>query len=75
LTFEQEPKMTQSSSTHVSRRTTGIRTALVLAMVALASFGGIILAEYSGSQQVGVGVIGLALIAFLLVAMTRPGRK
>jgi len=67
--------MTQSSSTHASRRTTSLRTAFILALVALASFGGIILAEYSGSQQVGIGVLGLALIAFLLVAMTRPGDK
>jgi hypothetical protein len=65
----------QSSSTNVSQhRTASIRSALVLAVAALASFGGIILAEYSGSPQVGIGVLGLIFVAFLLVAMTRKGR-
>ena len=67
--------MMQSSSTPVSRqRATSVRIALSLAVVALASFGGVILAEYTGSPQIGAGVLGLALVAFLLVAMTRRER-
>jgi hypothetical protein len=66
----------QSSSINVSqRRAANIRSALVLAVAALAAFGGVILAEYSGSPQVGVGVLGLIFVAFLLVAMTRRDHR
>jgi len=57
------------------QRAAGVRTALVLAVVALASFGGIILAQYSGSPRVGLGILGLAFVGFLLAAMTRRGRR
>jgi hypothetical protein len=66
--------MTQASLPRVSRRGTSVRAAVALAVVALASFGAII-AEYSGSLQVGMGVLGEALVAFLLVAMTRRVRR
>jgi hypothetical protein len=41
-------------------------------VTALASFGGVILARYSGSPEVGFGAFGLVLVGFLLAAMTRP---
>jgi hypothetical protein len=63
--------MKQANSTRASQRAAGVRTALVLAVVALASFGGIILAQYSGSPKVGLGILGLAFVGFLLAAMTR----
>jgi hypothetical protein len=63
--------MRQANSTVKSQRAAGVRTALVLAVVALASFGGIILAQYSGSPKVGLGMLGLAFVGFLLAAMTR----
>ena len=66
--------MTEANSTRTSQRAASVRTAVTLAGVALASFGAII-AEYSGSPQVGMGVLGLALVAFLLVAMTRNVRR
>ena len=67
--------MRQASSTVTSRRAADVRTALVLAVVALASFGGIILAQYSGSSKVGLGILGLAVVGFLLAAMTHRGRR
>jgi hypothetical protein len=48
---------------------------VVLAVVALASFGGIILTQYSGSPRVGLGILGLAFVGFLLAAMTRRVRR
>ena len=66
--------MTQASLPRVSQRGTSARTAVALAGVALASFGAII-AEYSGWPQVGMGVLGEALVVFLLVAMTRRVRR
>lgn len=67
--------MKETNSTRASQRAAGVRTALVLAVVALVSFGGIILAQYSGSPKLGVGVVGLAFVGFLLGAMTRRGRR
>jgi len=67
--------MTQANSTRASQRAASVRTAVVLAVVALASFGGIILAQYSGSPKVGLGVLGLAFVGFLLAAMTRRPRR
>jgi hypothetical protein len=67
--------MKQANSILASQRAAGVRTALVLAIVALASFGGIILAQYTGSPKVGLGMLGLAFVGFLLVAMTRRPRR
>ena len=67
--------MKQANSTLALQRAAGVRTALVLAVVALASFGGIILAQYSGSPKVLLGMLGLAFVGFLLAAMTRRGRR
>jgi len=66
--------MTQASLLRVSRRGTSVCTAVALTGVALASFGAII-AEYAGSPQVGMGVLGEALVVFLLVALTRRVRR
>ena len=67
--------MRQANSTVTLQRAAGVRTALVLAVVALASFGGIMLAQYSGSPRVGLGILGLAFVGFLLAAMTRRRRR
>jgi hypothetical protein len=67
--------MMEANSTRASQRAASTRTAVGLAVVALALFGGIILAQNSGSPEVGIGVLGLALVAFLLVAMTRRVRR
>src|SRR2546429_631947 len=39
------------------------RTALTLASIAVVFFGGIIASQYSGSASVGMGVLGLAIVA------------
>ena len=67
--------MMEAKSNRTSQRAASIRTAVGLAVVALASFGGIILAQYSGSPKVGLGILGLAFVGFLLAAMTRRGRR
>ena len=67
--------MKQATSRSISRRGTSVRAAVVLAVVALTFFGGAMLAQYSGSPQIAIGMVGLALVAFLLVAMTRKASK
>ena len=67
--------MTQANSTREPQRAASVRTAVVLAVVALASFGGIILAQYSGSPKLGLGMLGLAFVGLLLAAMTRRGHR
>jgi hypothetical protein len=66
--------MMERNSPRALQRAASIRTAVGLAVVVLAAFGAI-LAEYSGSPQVGIGVLGLSFVAFLLVAMTRRTRR
>lgn len=58
-----------------AQRAANLRTALTLLSIAVALFGGIILAQYSGGLAVGIGVAGLALIGFPLVAILRKLRQ
>jgi ABC-type uncharacterized transport system permease subunit len=51
------------------------RIALVLLSIAVVFFGGVILAQYSGAPSVGIGVLGFAILGFLLVAIGRNVRK
>ena len=67
--------MTEAKSTLALQRAAGVRSALALAVAALASFGGVILAQYSGSPKVGLGALGLVLVGFLLAAMIRRDRR
>ena len=48
-----------------------LRTALILLSIALVFFGGIIVSQYAGGNAVGMGVLGLAIIGFLLVMVGR----
>jgi hypothetical protein len=66
--------MAQARSTRPSHRGTIARTALILAVVAFISFGGFVLAQYSGSPTLSMGVLGLVLVGFLLAALTRVDR-
>ena len=66
--------MTHARSTRLSHRSTIARTALILAVVALISFGGFVLAQYSGSPTLAMGVLGLVFVGFLLAALTRMDR-
>jgi hypothetical protein len=57
------------------RRVASVRTALILASIALVFFGGIIYAQYSGEPTVGMSVLGFGVIGFLLVAIGRNLRR
>lgn len=58
-----------------AQRAANRRTALILLSIAVTLFGGVIVAQYAGGSSVGSGVLGLAIIAFLLVAILRNVRK
>jgi hypothetical protein len=67
--------MTRHGIDSDTRRMASVRTALILASVALVFFGGIIYAQYSGEPTVGMSVLGFGVIGFLLVAIGRNLRK
>ena len=56
-------------------RRANLRTALILLSIAAVLFGGIMVAQYTGGTTVGMGVVGLAVIGFLLLAVGRSARK
>jgi hypothetical protein len=58
-----------------ARRSASLRTALILASIALVFFGGIIATQYAGGNTVGMGVLGLAIIGFLLITLGRKSRR
>jgi hypothetical protein len=58
-----------------AQRGANARTALILLSIAVVFFGGVIFAQYSGGSTAGIGVLGLAIIGFLLVAILRNVRK
>jgi hypothetical protein len=56
-------------------RAANLRTALPLAAIALVFFFGIIAAEYLGGPLVAAGVVGSAVLLFLIVAIGRNLRR
>ena len=70
-----KPEMTPPGADGVTRRRASVRTALILASIALVFFGGIIYAQYSGEPTVGMSVLGFGVIGFLLVAIGRNFRQ
>ncbi|HEX4885740.1 MAG TPA: hypothetical protein VFX05_16470 [Casimicrobiaceae bacterium] len=56
-------------------RATNVRTALVLATIALVFFGGIIVAKFMGGWTVGMSIVGFAVFVFLAFAIGRNLRK
>jgi hypothetical protein len=57
---------------HAARlRSSNRKTALALASVALAFFVGIIGAQFAGGPLASIGVVGTAVLVFLLVAIGR----
>jgi len=52
-------------------RATNVRTALVLASIALVFFGGVIAAKFMGGWTIGMGVVGAAVLIFLAFAIGR----
>ena len=59
---------------NANRRATNVRTALILLSIAAVFFGGIIASQYTGGNAVGIGVLGFAIIGFLLVTVGRKVR-
>ena len=57
-----------------ARRSANLRTALILASIAVVFFGGIIAAQFTGGNAVGIGVLGFAIIGLLLVTVSRKLR-
>jgi hypothetical protein len=57
------------------RRAANVRTALVLASIAAVFFFGIIAAKFMGEPTTAIGVIGTAVLLYLVVAIGRNLRK
>jgi len=57
-----------------AQRGANLRTALILLSIAAVFFGGIIASQYTGGNAVGIGVLGFAIIGFLLVTIGRKLR-
>jgi protein-S-isoprenylcysteine O-methyltransferase Ste14 len=66
--------MAEANSTQAAQRTASIRTALVLALVALGFFGAILVAQFYGPSMIGLAALGVAVIGFPLAVMVGRGR-
>jgi uncharacterized membrane protein YoaK (UPF0700 family) len=58
-----------------ARRKASVRTALVLASIAVVFFVGVIAARLIGSALASIAVIGSAVLLFLVVAIGRHLRR
>jgi len=56
-------------------RSANLRTALVFASIAAVFFAGIIATKWMGGPTVGIGVMGAAVLVFLVFAIGRNMRK
>jgi hypothetical protein len=56
-------------------RHANVRTALVLASIALVFFAGIIASKFMGGWTTGISVVGFAVFVFLVFAIGRNLRK
>ena len=56
-------------------KSANLRTALVFASIALVFFVGIIATKWMGGPTVGVGVMGVAVLVFLVFAIARNLRR
>jgi hypothetical protein len=57
------------------RRSANVRTAVVLASIAVVFFFGIIASKYMGDPTTAIGVIGSAVLLYLVVAIGRHLRR
>jgi hypothetical protein len=69
------PEITSSGTPRDARRAASVRTALILASIAVVFFGGIIYAHVSGEPTIGMSVLGFGVMGFLVVAIGRNLRK
>ena len=53
------------------RRAANVRTATILLAIAALFFCGIIAAQYSDEPRVAIGVLGLAILGFLALSISR----
>ena len=67
--------MATDSQDRSGQRRANLRTALVLASVALVFFVGILATRFVGDGQSGITVLGGAIMLFLLIAIGRNLRK
>jgi hypothetical protein len=58
-----------------STRAANLRTAFVFASIAIVFFIGIIATKWMGGPIVGVGVMGVAVVVFLVFAIGRSLRR
>jgi hypothetical protein len=65
----------RSDSQAPVQRRANVRTALILVSIAVVFFGGVILAQSFGGSTASIGVLGLAIVGFLLVAILRNLRR
>ncbi len=57
------------------QRSANLRTALVFASIAVVFFVGIITTKWMGGPTIGIGVMGVAVLVFLVFAIGRNVRK
>jgi len=67
--------MSKPDEPKTAQRDANLRTALILSSIAAVFFGGIIASQYTGGNAVGIGVLGFAIIGFLLVTVGRKLRR
>jgi hypothetical protein len=65
------PSPIRSDDANNEQRRANLRTAAILISIALVFFGGIIAAQLSGGNAIGIGVLGLAIVGFLLATVGR----
>jgi putative Mn2+ efflux pump MntP len=63
------------SPTEARIRAANVRTALVLASIALVFFGGVIAAKFMGGWTTGMAIVGGAVLIFLAFAIGRNLRR
>jgi protein-S-isoprenylcysteine O-methyltransferase Ste14 len=66
--------MTEANATRAAQRAASVRTALVLALVALGFFGAILVAQFYRPSMIGLAALGVAVIGFPLAAVVGRGR-
>jgi protein-S-isoprenylcysteine O-methyltransferase Ste14 len=66
--------MTEANSTRALQRAASVRTAFVLALLALGFFGAILVARFHGPSMIEIAALGLALIGFPLAVVVGKGR-
>ena len=57
------------------RKSANVRTAVIFLSIALSFFVGIIATRFMGAPTTGIGIMGAAVLLFLLVAIGRHLRK